>query len=211
MDESVVLSKSGAAIALLLGFALPVIGAVVVFLQGHGAGLQAGFQGVEGIGDDVRALHTALLFTAPALVLQLVGFGILTMLLREAGDRGVAFLSFSLLVFALILFSIQLTFHGTVTVWAGEAWARFGAVPEFFEVLRQWMNTGVQHLFVVVGLVAVVGFGWSVIDTVLLARWVGWLLVLWGAGWIGLAIVSRDTLPAALFFPPLFLGISLLL
>jgi hypothetical protein len=158
---------------IVLGVILPIVEVIVVAVRGDLRGLTAAFRGVGGVGESASALGTVTLFAIPGLILLLVGFSLFTLLLWDAGDRGISVVAFTLWFAALILAIIEGTFQASVTVWAGKI-ARTGAVPELFEPLRLWMNMWVQRFYVPMGLVAAAAYGWATLDTRLLPRWVGW-------------------------------------
>jgi hypothetical protein len=67
--------------------------------------------------------------------------------------------------------------------------------------------------FVVLTFVGQAAFGAALLQTALLPRWAGWLLIIWNLGWLAVVAVfsARDPYYPMLFFPvPLVLGILLL-
>jgi len=159
---------------IIIGVLLPAIGALVASFQGNLTGLQAAFRGVESVGDTARGLATVMVFAIPGTILQLIGFALFTLVLRDGGDRAISAVAFGLLFAGLVLATVEGSFQASVTVWAGEQHARSGAVPEFFEPLRQWLNIWLQRVYVPMTLVGVAGYGWAILETGLLPRWVGW-------------------------------------
>ena len=78
---------------------------------------------------------------------------------------------------------------------------------------REWVYTQIV-IYVVLAFLAQVAFGLSVLQTGLLAGWIGWATILWNVGWlIGLC----TTRPPDIYFPvlhhvaPLLIGIALLI
>ncbi len=104
-----------------------------------------------------------------------------------------------------LLRSSEGTFHSSLTVWAGQQWERTGIVPEFYEPLRDWANRAVQAIYMPFGLLSMAGYGWAILRTGLLPRWIAWVAIAWS-----LVVLVMVLPPAVLFVPALFLGIALL-
>ena len=195
--------------ALLLSILSILVGLLVVATQGKFRGLAAAFMGVEGFGASASALAVMTKAGLPFALLQAVGFGILAAQLRGAGEASIATVSFGFLIFALSVSSIEGTFQGSVTVWAGQQWARTGSAPEMYEALRTWINGSIQPVYIFAYLAAMAGFSLGILRTRLLAPWVGWLSLGWSIFWIvGYMVVG---IPAVIIMFPLIYGIGLLL
>jgi len=194
----------------LVGVALGIVGAVVVAVRGDLEGVTAAFRGVDEIGESASALATATLFAIPSLILFMVGSGLFTLALRDAGDRIISVIAFILWFAGLMLFLIALTFQASVTVWAGAELARTGAVPDLYEQLRLWMNLWLQRASIPLGLLAIVGYGWSILETGLLPRWAGWGAIGWGI--VNLLIFlpgGTGAIGLVYFAAPLLIGLAL--
>ncbi len=194
----------------LLGVGLAIVGAVVVAVWGDLEGVTAAFRGVDEIGDRASALATVTLFAIPSLILFVVGSGLFTFALRDAGDRIISVIAFILWFAGLMLFLISLTFHASVTVWAGAEFARTGAVPDLYEQLRLWMNLWLQRASIPLGLLAVMGYGWAILQTGLLPRWAGWGAIGWGI--VNLLIFlpgGTGAIALVYFAAPLLIGLAL--
>ena len=133
---------------LVLSTVLIVVEFMVVLTHGKFGGVEAAWEGVDGIGEAASVFRDIEALRNPQVVLLFLGFGLLTVHLSEAGDRALSFLAFNLFIVFLILAAVEDTFHSEVTAWAGEEWARTGAVPEFFDPLREWVNDPVQLRYV---------------------------------------------------------------
>ena len=181
---------------------------IVVLAQGNIEGVPAAWEGVEGIGEKASVFRTVEIFRGPEALLLFLGFGMLTVHLREAGDRTVPFLAFNLFIVFLVLAAIEDTFHSEVTAWAGEEWARTGAVPEFYEPLREWVNGAVQVRYVTFSNASMAFYGWAFLRTKVLPRWISWGTLIWSLGW--LIVIPVITLPATLIILPLIIGVALL-
>ena len=112
----------------LLLLSLVIIAAefMVVLAQGNFEGVPSAWEGVEGIGEKATVFRSIEVFRPPEVVLLFLGFGMLTLRLREAGDATSSFLAFNLFIVFLVLSTIESTFHSEVTAWAG----RNGPVQE---------------------------------------------------------------------------------
>jgi hypothetical protein len=196
-------------VAFLASVAVLVGGFTLVAMRGRLRGVTAPFMGVEEIGGDAAALATLMKALALFGILQLVGFGVLTSVLTEAGERTLAFTSLALWVFASATATIRTTFDGTVTVWAGERWAETGTVPEIYEPLNEFAQNTFLWSAEIPWLVAAAGFGWAVIRSGVLPSWVGYLAIGWSALWLLFPIVFRYDLPAALVLFPILFGVSM--
>ena len=196
---------------LVLSILITFAGILVVVIQGRVEGLEAAFKGVEGIGEDAAAFRTVGAFSLAGLIVMLLGFGIFTVHLTETGDRGISVVALNLLVFTVVFSAIEGSFHSEVTAWAGEEWARTGAAPEFYEPLRQWMNGPIQLAYMTFGFSSLAGYGWAMLRTMVLPRWVGWATIGWSLAWLAVILATQDSLPAVLFVPQLLIGVALLL
>jgi len=195
---------------IVLGVILPIVGVIVVAVRGDLRGLTASFRGVGGIGEGASALATVTLFAIPGLILLLAGFSLFTLLLWDAGDRAISVIAFTLWFSGLILAMIEGTFQASVTVWAGKI-ARTGTVPELYEPLRLWMNMWVQRFYVPMGLVAGAAYGWAILETRLLPRWVGWGSIGSSVAWLAVFRLDGEAIPAMIFIVPLVIGVVLLI
>ncbi len=190
---------------LVLGMVLTLAWVVLLLARGELRGLEAAFRGVEGIGEDAQVFRTVDRFQLPASILLLLGFGMLTVALREMGDKSISFLALNLFVVAFVFLAIEGTFHSSLTVWAGLQWERTGTVPEFYEPLRDWGNRAVQAIYMPFGLLSMAGYGWAILRTGLLSRGVAWATIAWS-----LLVLVLVLPPAVLFVPAVLLGIALL-
>lgn len=196
-------------IALLLSMAAMAVGFSVIAAQGRMQGLTAGFQGVEGVGEAASALSVMAKAGIPYMLLQLIGFGILAVMLRGAGEGVLSTVSFGILVLALAVMVIRPTFEGTVTVWAAREWATTGAVPDLYQLLWDWVGSIFAIAYVSL-LVAMAGFGWGILRADLLAPWVGWVSIGWSVVWI-IGYVFGVGLDAIILLYPLIYGVGLMM
>ena len=180
----------------------------LVLARGEIEGIPAAWEGVEEIGAAASVFRTVEAFRSPEILLLFLGFGMLTVHLSESGDRTLSFLAFNLFIVYLVLAGIEDTFHREVTAWAGEEWARTGAVPQLYEPLREWVNGAVQLRYVTFGNASMAFYGWAFLRTNVLPRWIGWATLFWSLGW--LIVTPVITLPATLIILPSIFGAALL-
>lgn len=158
---------------LLLGVIL-----VQIIVQGKLPGMGAAFLGVGPTTRDASGLRTLARFALPAIMAQLAGFALFTIILHQAGDRGTAVVALVLFVVGTVFAVIESSFHASVTVWAARV-ARAGAAPEFYEPLRHWINYDLQRIYISFQLTALLLFSWSGQRAKLLPAWLGWAALAW--------------------------------
>ena len=90
--------------------------------RGELRGLEAAFRGVEGIGKDAEVFRTVDIFQRPAFISFLLGFGMLTIALQEAGEKTISSLALNFLLVSFVISIIEGTFHSSLTVWTGQQW-----------------------------------------------------------------------------------------
>ena len=88
-------------VIIFLSVVLPML-IIIVISRGDFSGFQASMRGVEGVGESANILRKMLPIAPLTLVLTLIGFGMLTLLLRETGDKGISQLAFILLIFSQV-------------------------------------------------------------------------------------------------------------
>ena len=111
----------------------------------------------------------------------------------------------------------------TVTLSIGEAAtkavAESGVIPDYWSAFNHWVNKSLQQVYVSAGLIALMLFGWSLLQTNLSPSWSGWFSISWGTLWLiasvafSIALRNQDEsgfIPAVVLIPPLIIGIGLL-
>lgn len=174
MTASLISSNAKIAGACLILSVLGIgIGMVIIAVNGTLHGLTAAYRGVVGIGQAASALSIMSKVGVPMALFQIVGFGILSVMMTEEGEALLSTLSFGLLLFTLVVSMIEGTFQGRVTVWAGNYWGANGSIPTLYEPIRSWINGSLQQLYVFAYLLSMAGFGWGILRSGLLAPWIG--------------------------------------
>ncbi len=199
-----------AGILLLLTPLLLLLAVGLIAAQGKLGGMAAAFGGVGLRDADASGLRTIARFAIPAQITQLAGLALFSVLLYEAGDRGLGLAGLALAVFSAALAAVEGTFHANVTVWAAEQVARTGAAPEFFEPLRRWTNGDIQLAYMSAFLSAMLLFSWSALRTGVLSSWIGWGALGWSLLSFPLYFLFLGAPLIIIVFPILF-GVGLLL
>jgi hypothetical protein len=112
---------------------------------------------------------------------------------------------------SLILNAFEASFYQSMNPWAAEEAVRIGSSPQLYQALHHWFNTSVQMVYMMLGLLAYAGFGWSILRTGLLPDWTGWVTILWSVLWFLFTVVIQTTIPAGVFLWPWILGAMLLI
>lgn len=179
-------------------------------IRGDVPGIYGLFRPLEELADRLPVSPWVLLAEEALIILPLLGFGLLTHLLQEAGAPALSILSLVLFAFAALLYTIDIAFQHSVTPWAAEHAARTGSAPDIYEPLRHWMTTSVQNIYMILGLLGIIGYGWAILRTGLLPGWLGWLAIGWGGIWTLETIITYDAFPGMLYILPVVMGIVLL-
>jgi hypothetical protein len=179
---------------------LLVVGAVVFWI---GAPTFAGMTPEQILENPAGHLWTSATFLL-ATFITLPALALLTLALRQAGDRFFSVLG--LLAFALgaVFWTIHLAFRVTVLTWAAQELKATGAPPPWLQPWREWAGL-MFAIYSVLAYLGIAAYGGALLETRVLARWIGRTCVVVGF------------LAAPLFGPPLiihvmpwFVGIVLL-
>ena len=149
-----------------------------------------------------------------ALGIVVTGFGLTTFqsLLTGAGDRvfsAVAGMSF---LIGTTLWLVLFTFNLSVVVWAARETASQGAVPAGSEAWLLWTEQ-IVILYMLLAYFSIAAFGGAILNTNLLANWMGWTSVAVGLGGV-VSILLRGSgfaIPLLIHIVPFTIGILLLL
>lgn len=127
-----------------------------------------------------------------AILITLIGLGLLTQTLRNAGDRTLALLALATITFGSVFWVLHLAFRLTVMRTAAEELTATGAVPSWY---LPWIDASglLFGLFSALAYLAIAAYGGAVLRTRLLPRWLGWTCLV-----VGLAA-------APTFGPPFFI------
>jgi hypothetical protein len=143
-------------------------------------------------------------------IVTTLGFGLLTTLFRAAGECTFSSLGVIALLFGSVLWVITLAVRLGIDPLAAQETAKTGVLPDYYILLKCW----VQVLFVIYTILAfsaLAAYGWAVLSTPILPRWVGWTAIAYGLAGLGLLAVTKDAPPFLHYLMPLLMGILLLL
>lgn len=152
----------------------------------------------------------ANIFMGAAAVLLLVGLTMLTTILEGVGERVLSRLGLVGLLLAVVLWVIFSAHRAVITVRAAQETIRTGTVPPYYEPLAQW-GFALFYVYAVVGFLALAAYGGSLLQVGLLPAWTGWATIIFSSAMLVLLLITGDTLPAFHYFPPLLIGILLLM
>ncbi|HZY44432.1 MAG TPA: hypothetical protein VFF70_06755 [Anaerolineae bacterium] len=143
-------------------------------------------------------------------IVAALGYVMLTVLLRDAGDPIISTLASVLFLMGIVSAIAFWALSLTANVLAAEHTARTTIVPEYYEVLEMSAESllGVYQLL---ALLATAGFGWALLQTGILPSWVGWVTIGWGLLWAGVHLRSDETIPLLPMVMQVVIGISVLL
>jgi hypothetical protein len=145
------------------------------------------------------------------LIVALLGFAMLTTLLRDAGDVTFSYLALITLPFGDILLAIFIAFHlGIASVGVQET-VRTRVVPDYYVQLILWT----QPLFVIytiLAFLALAAYGETFLPTRVLPHWMGRLSIVYGLAGLVFAGFAAGNTPSFLhYLMPIVMGILLLL
>lgn len=145
-------------------------------------------------GRNWRAMH--VLF-AVGSVLTLAGLAGLSAVLRASGDRIWSTIGLAAFSVATALWLVQVGFRVTLEPWAALELGRSGQVPSIYPALRQWMGA-LFAAFMILGYLALSAYGAAILATQAVARWAGWVALIFG-------LVAVPGMASVVFQPPLML------
>ena len=129
--------------------------------------------------------NTAL---ASGLVVTLLGLATLELVLSDAGERVLGRLG----TIAFLVGSVGWVVTDTLAL---------GGVPWVFEFERD---------YVVLASLTIAAYGWAILRTKILSRWVGWIAIGWSLGWAALYLSRLVTAPLGVNLTTFLLGLALL-
>ena len=195
---------------ILLASLVPFVLFGVTAVRGESPATYGLFRPIEDLASRLPVSAWGLVWQLTSLILVLAGFGILTSQLQARGEMFLPLLGFGLLLVSVALTSIEGSFYQFMSPWAAQESVRTGSTPEVFQAMFKWMNTSLQIVYMLFGLVAYGAYGWSILRAGYLPPWAGWTTIGWAAGWLIFTAVSQTTLPMSVFLWPWVLGAIIL-
>ncbi len=174
-----------------LAAGLMIVGAVIFWV---GATTFPGMSLEKIVANRAAHLWTSSTFLLAAFI-TLAGLALLTLALREAGDRFLSVLGLLAFTFGAVFWTIHLAFRLTVMLAAAQELSRTAVPPPWFQPWTDWAGL-LFGIYSVLAYLALVAYGGALLKTGLLARWVGWTCVVFGL------------LAAPFFGPPLVIHIA---
>lgn len=196
-----------AGFSLLATFLIPVLMLVVFALRGE---LSDVFSQISGSGRNPFVRNVSLAGWISASLLSLVGYNLVAVLLQRAGEQLLSSVALTTMIFTSVLLAVEATTHLAFGTWAADEFIRTGHEPALYSVFFEWSSVILQRVYVSVGYISLMLFGWSILRTAWLPAWAGWMCALWGAVMLGILLLSHTTLPATLYIPGAVLGMLLL-
>lgn len=162
------------------------------------------------VGEHLSLWRWATLLFISGPIVTVMGFGLLTTLLRGAGDQEFAQLGLLAVALGAVVWVIHLAARLTVDPWAARMQAQTGAIPESYTAITMW--TGVLYVvYTILTFTALVLYGGAMLAATLLPHWVGWVSVCYGLAGLVFFAVARDAPPFLHYLMPILLGALLLL
>lgn len=162
---------------------------------------------LDAIGLNPRAWQWANFFMGAAVVALVSGLALLTALLSDATLGRLGLTVFTIAAVLWVLFS---AYRATVPLHVAEVVKEGGSIPGYHESLARW-GGALFTAYASLAFLSLAAYGGAIIQTGLFADWVGWTTIIFSLGLLLLMFVMGDTLPAFHYFPPLLIGILLLM
>lgn len=199
-------------LALILGGLLFSVGAFMPLRDKKGAfiyGLPPR-EWLNVIFDHPRLWQWANILFMSGVVVTILGLVMLTILLRDTGDRAFSQLGLVAFVFGAVLWVINLAFRLSIDPWAAQETARTAVMPDFYVPLTRWTHL-LFVIYTVLAFSAMAAYGGALFSTHVLPQWVGWVTIVYSLAGLGLLGFTGDAPPLLHHLMPILIGILLLL
>lgn len=196
-----------AGLLLISAFIIPILMLILLTLRGN---LSDVFSQIGGAGRNPFVRILSLSGWILASLLSLAGFNLIAVLLQHEGEKLLSGIALTAMIFSTVLLVLEASIHLAFGVWAGEEFIRTGSEPALYSVFFTWSSVILQRVYVPVGYIGLVLFGWSILRSTWLPGWTGWMSIAWGGGMLGFLLLSRTTLPATLLIPGALIGMILI-
>jgi hypothetical protein len=157
----------------------------------------------------VRIISLSVWITAA--LLSLAGYTLLSTLLEREGVQFILKTAWTAMLIATVFLILEATIHVAFGSWAAEDLNRSEIEVDLYQVIIQWASITLQRVYVPVGYISLMLFGWAILRTDWLPDWSGWVTLAWGGSMLGMLLLLNTTLPATLLIPGALIGIVLLL
>ncbi len=164
---------------------------------------------LQWVADNAVVWRWANIFMGAAAIAMVAALTMLTAILEGAGERMLSRLGLLGFLFAAVLWVVFSAFRAVISVWAAQEMVTTDTVPPYYEPFAQW-GFALFYVYAVVGFLALAAYGGSLLQVGLVPAWVGWATIVFSTSMLALLLITGDTLPAFHYFPPLLIGILLL-
>jgi hypothetical protein len=143
-------------------------------------------------------------------VVGTLGYVLLGVLLREAGDRAFTNIGRTLLLAACVILLTVMAARMSIDYPAAQVLMQTGVVPDYYTALDHW-TSGLFTLYTVLILCGTIAYAISLLVTRLLPRWLGVVVLIYCLALLVTQIITSDMAPFTHQLWPVVIGIMLLL
>jgi hypothetical protein len=144
-----------------------------------------------------------------AWIVAALGYIMLAVLLRDAGEPIIAMLAAALFLLGIVSALVFWVLEVPSTLAVSEQLARTSIMPEYFEPLQLAADASLW-VYQLLGLAATAGFGWALLQVGMLPSWIGWITLGWGVLWVGVLLRTSEGIPLLPMVMQLVIGAALL-
>lgn len=148
-----------------------------------------------------------------AAVILLAGLSLLTTSLKSAQEPVLSRLGLLGWLVATALWVAFSAFRAIVTTRAAHVFSAQDSadlLPAGYDLMSRWAF-GLFYVYAVIGYLALMAYGGSLVQRSLLPAWVGWTTGVLSLAFLIHLLVTGDTLPAFHYLPPLLIGLVLVI
>jgi hypothetical protein len=175
---------------------------------------------LEIIGSNPRAWRKSAAWLGSGTLLNVLGVGLLASLHYGTSGQWLAEAARLTFVSGALFMILGLGFRMAVDPLVADLFAKASKVPAWFEAMQAW-NMAVGMIYMALGYIAIAMLGASLLQSGLLAAWIGWLSLVFGISG-ALSIITNSphypgtdysiaAVPFWLHIMPLVVGVALLL
>lgn len=162
------------------------------------------------VADNTIVWQWANIFIGAAAIAMVAALTMFTTILEGQGERMFSRLGLVGFLFAAVLWVVFSAFRAVISVWVAKEMVTTGTVPPYYEPFAQW-GFALFYVYAIIGFLALAAYGGSLLQVGLVPVWAGWATIVFSTAMLALLLITGDTLPAFHYFPPLLIGILLLL
>ena len=160
------------------------------------------------IAQNLAVWRWANLLMGLAAVLLVAGMGVLAAMLATADERWWSRAALAVLTLAAVLWVAFSAFRAISTPVAAVQLAETGQLPASYEPSARWATLGFRA-YVLLGSLALAGFGVSLLSTRVVPGWAAWVMIAFSLAVLAHFLFTGDTLPGFHYLPPVLLAILL--